>query len=190
MRVGVVEILPLYLTAEGIFRHYIDDSTSWQVDLDPGLHPSVVARTELGLLKRSPTVVHSTSWRVQDEQLVLTYVAVLAEPFDIDHGFQSMQVNPKQLARGTATGAPSAIEVEQVVEHALRHLAWLAQEDRPVNEALGPEWRQALSLYKPEPFSAFDLSGTLSNEDGCILCTRFSRPLSQFVQEQTVSRDS
>lgn len=42
---------------------------------------------------------------------------------------------------------------EQVVEHALRHLAWLSKEEHVIGEAL-PEWASALESYVPEPFRA------------------------------------
>jgi hypothetical protein len=41
-----------------------------------------------------------------------------------------------------------------VLEHALRHLAWLALDDPEVRAALTPAWLEALDVYKPEPFWA------------------------------------
>jgi hypothetical protein len=41
-----------------------------------------------------------------------------------------------------------------VVEHGLRHLAWLVAEDEEIHEALAP-WAGALGDYAPEPFRAF-----------------------------------
>ena len=115
---------------------------------------------------------------------MLSYAAVLPEPIDPRQGIHSVPVHRRELARGTATDAPETITVDEVVEHALRHLAWLVREDQPIRDALGENWREALAPYEPEPFSAFDLSGSLSEEDGCLLCTRYSRPLSQFVTQQ------
>ncbi len=107
---------------------------------------------------------------------MLTYAAVIPEPISSNQRLQSAPVHSRELARGTATGAPEAIDVEEVVEHALRHLAWLVREDKRIGEALGTDWREALAPYEPEPFSAFDLSGALSEEDGCLLCTRVHVP--------------
>jgi len=39
-----------------------------------------------------------------------------------------------------------------VLEHALRHLAWLAEDDDVVRHELSGEWRAALAGYVPEPF--------------------------------------
>lgn len=180
---AVVELLPLLLRDGGIYRYQHETLESWQVAFEPSRHPGDVARSELTRLKCEPKVIHSTSWRIQDDRLVLTYAAVLSGG-GLRDGFREVRVQPLSLARGTATDAPQDIGIEQVVEHALRHLAWLAREDEPVRSALGADWEEALSPYNPEPFSAFDISGALSEEDGCLLCTRFSRPLSEFASSQ------
>ena len=52
----------------------------------------------------------------------------------------------------------------QVQEHALRHLAWLRQDDPTIGRLLD-EWSEALSDYIPEPFWAF---GGLPLELDCI----------------------
>ena len=179
---GVVEILPVYLNEGNIFFQHPHGARSWQVDFETATHPGDVAGAALDQLNASPTSVHSTSWRVQEAGLVLTYVAVLPEPIDSTHQFQALEVQTRDLARGTATDAPPMIDVAEVVEHALRHLSWLVRDDEPIRDALGTEWQSALALYQPEPFSAFDISGALSQEDGCLLCTRYSRSLSQFVE--------
>ena len=56
------------------------------------------------------------------------------------------------LARSEATVAPRDIATDQVVEHALRHLAWLAEDDPVVREELSAGWKAALATYVPEPF--------------------------------------
>jgi hypothetical protein len=56
------------------------------------------------------------------------------------------------LARYSATEAAKAISASQVVEHALRHLAWLAQDDPAVKATLSPAWLVALAGYVPAPF--------------------------------------
>jgi hypothetical protein len=44
------------------------------------------------------------------------------------------------------------------VEHALRHMAWLAQDDAAVRAALSPGWLAVLAGYVPEPFRHLSLS--------------------------------
>lgn len=182
---GIVEILPVYLRDGRIFRLAPDGSDIWHVTFEPAMHPGEVAVRELNRLDLEPVVIHSTSWRLQEESLVLTYVVVLNDPLTEADGFVSVPARPGDLAVGTAMAAPDSIDIEEVASHALRHLAWLAGRDKPIREALGDAWRTALTAYEPEPFSAFDLSGSLSEEDGCLLCTRFSRPLTQFVSESS-----
>jgi hypothetical protein len=48
--------------------------------------------------------------------------------------------------------APTKIATSQVIEHGLRHLAWLAKEDPVVGSVLSEEWKQVLAGYVPEPF--------------------------------------
>lgn len=57
-----------------------------------------------------------------------------------------------ELARSSATRAPSRIGQAQILEHALRHLAWLVEDDEVVGDRLSPGWRLALADYVPEPF--------------------------------------
>jgi hypothetical protein len=45
------------------------------------------------------------------------------------------------------------VHISQVVEHGLRHLAWLLQADDVIRDAL-PAWPAALADYAPEPFRA------------------------------------
>ena len=56
------------------------------------------------------------------------------------------------LARSEATAAPRDIAHAQVVEHGLRHLAWLVQDDLVVRAELDPAWQAILAEYVPEPF--------------------------------------
>ena len=57
-----------------------------------------------------------------------------------------------ELARNTSADAATEIATAQVVEHALRHVAWLAQDDEAVQAALSPAWLAVLANYVPEPF--------------------------------------
>ena len=56
-----------------------------------------------------------------------------------------------ELARGDATAPPPTIGIDQVVEHALRHLSWLAKDDPVVATELS-SWVGSLAAYEPEPF--------------------------------------
>lgn len=124
--------------------------TDWDPDLDPA--ESVVdAVASAGL---SPVMVHSTSWRVEDRRIVLTFVVVVERPATDPVPLVPEVVTRAELARGHATGAPTAVHLSQVVEHGLRHLSWLVHEDAAIAAAL-PAWSDALAGYAEEPFRAF-----------------------------------
>jgi hypothetical protein len=99
-------------------------------------------------------MVHSTSWRIVRRQVVLTFLVVVDEPAELPASCEVEQVSRAELARGRATGAPATVHLSQVVEHGLRHLAWLVHEDEAIHDALAP-WAEALADYGPEPFRAF-----------------------------------
>ena len=117
-------------------------------------HPLDLVRAMATDALGPPLLVHSTSWRWEHDAVVLSFLVVL-------HGGQagaleSAQVVRAGLARGTATGAPAAIGHWQVLEHGLRHLAWLADDDPAVRQALPDPWRRTLAGYTPEPFRELD----------------------------------
>ena len=84
------------------------------------------------------------------DAVILTFVAVIDAP--LAAALATAPVGRADLARGGATTAPAAIGTAQVVEHGLRHLAWLAQDDPVVAARLDDAWRRALAGYVPELF--------------------------------------
>lgn len=102
----------------------------------------------------TPLLVHSTSWRHQEGRLILTYVAAVDAPAELSAYLTDDPVTRADLARGDALAPPADIDVEQVLEHAFRHLSWLVKDDVVVGEMLG-EWTAFLDPYEPEPFRAF-----------------------------------
>jgi len=83
---------------------------------------------------------------------VLTYVAVVVEPAALPpDSLVTLPVRRTELARGEAMSAPRSIGVEAVLEHALRHLAWLVRDDPAVGRALRG-WHGVLGEFEPEPF--------------------------------------
>jgi hypothetical protein len=149
-----LEAIVLYLDAEGI-RHLFPHGretlrASWDADLDPA-EAIVDAVASLGV---APLMVHSTSWRVVRGQVVLTFLVVIEQPAGVPVATEVELVTRAELARGHATGPPPEVHVSQIVEHGLRHLAWLVREDDAIHRAL-PDWPAALTAYAPEPFRAF-----------------------------------
>jgi hypothetical protein len=99
-----------------------------------------------------PMLVHSTSWRRDREAVILSFVVVI--PPELVGSMASVPIGRAELARSEATAAPRDIAVDAVVEHGIRHLAWLADEDPVVADTLPPGWRPILAAYVPEPFRA------------------------------------
>ena len=100
----------------------------------------------------SVLLLHSTSWRRDKTGVVLSFFAVV-EP-EVVAIYESRPVMRADLARGEAASSPRAIAADQVLEHALRHLAWLSKDDPVVSSTLTAEWKAALDGYVPEPFRA------------------------------------
>jgi hypothetical protein len=149
-----LEAVVLYLADDGIRHLYPKGQQTvrarWDPDLDP--HEAIVdAVAELGL---KPFMVHSTSWRVVSKLILLTFLVAVERPEKIPDSYEIELVARAELARGRATAPPVWVHLSQVVEHGLRHLAWLVREDEAIHQALG-DWSRALSEYEPEPFRAF-----------------------------------
>jgi len=151
-----VEVLPVFLSG-GTIRWVRPPGTgSLKIETRAGEPPGdavVAALRGYGLGARA---VHSTSWRTEHDRLVVTYLAVLDAPDVPPPGLRVADVGRSDLARGSATGAPDAIHTEQVLEHALRHFAWLVKDDPIIRDLFAAEWGEALQEYEPEPFRSMD----------------------------------
>jgi hypothetical protein len=127
----------------------------WYVEVGQGADPMAVVaqltRANLG----EPAVLHSTSWRQARGGVVLTFVAVMDDAA-VAH-LDQVPVERAELARGEATSAPAQVAAGPVIEHGLRHLAWLAKDDPAVARALPPGWLPVLDGYVPEPFRHLSL---------------------------------
>ena len=159
----VIEILPVYLRSGEIWWLRPRARPSLQVDGGGSGHPGDAVASTLKGYGVHPIAVHSTSWRFEQGRLVVTYLAVLEDSDPAALGFQATEVRRRELARGTAFDPPPTIEIDHVVEHALRHLAWLGRDDPVIRDLLHGGWFRALEAYEPEPFRS--LSDTTSTGD-------------------------
>jgi hypothetical protein len=159
----VIEILPVYLKDGEIWWLHPVPGPSLQVDGDGSAHPGDAVVSALAGYGVHPVAVHSTSWRFERSRLVVTYLAVLDDPDTSVQGFHASEVRRRELARGSAFAPPPTIEIDHVVEHALRHLAWLGRDDPVIKDLLHGGWFRALEAYEPEPFRS--LSDTTSPGD-------------------------
>jgi hypothetical protein len=122
----------------------------WIIELGESDHPVEVVDRVVRDVVGKPRLVHSTSWRRDRGAVILSFVVVIDR--DLVDGMETAPIGRAELARSEATAAPREIEHSQVVEHGLRHLAWLAREAAVVAAELPEQWHAALEGYLPEPF--------------------------------------
>ena len=122
----------------------------WYIEVDSEDDPvEVVSRLSRNLMGE-PILVHSTSWRRARGSVVLSFVVVNSD--DQAPHLVGVPISRAELARSGATSAATTIASAQVIEHGLRHLAWLASEDETVIRLLSDDWKRMLVEYVPEPF--------------------------------------
>jgi hypothetical protein len=149
-----IEVLPVTLRDGHLRCLRPDCADSFLVGWPAGARPEEVAARALAGLGLEPIVLHSTSWRHAGAEVVLTYLAVVSPDASPPPSWEIAPVAHVELARGEATAPPPAIGVLQILEHALRHLAWLVRDDPAIARVL-PDWQEILAEYVPEPFRAF-----------------------------------
>lgn len=147
-----LELLPVCMSDGNLFWLKPVHADSLRAGLNPSAAPAEVVLDVLRWYPLEPIVVHSTSWRLEQGRVILTYAAVVEDPADLPSGsLIRLPVQRAELARGDATSAPKTISVAAVLEHALRHLSWLVRDDPGVAKAL-EGWEHALASFVPEPF--------------------------------------
>jgi hypothetical protein len=122
----------------------------WYLEVGEDEDPvEVVGRLSRNLLG-PPLLVHSTSWRRARRSVILSFIVVIGDGQAAE--LAGGPIARAQLARSGATEAATSIAAIQVIEHGLRHLSWLAQDDPVVRTVLSDEWKSVLAAYLPEPF--------------------------------------
>jgi hypothetical protein len=127
-----------------------DGPQPWLIQAVDAGHPMALVDALVRRHLPSATLVHSTSWRYEADAVVLSFVAVVPA-VAVSH-LACVPVPRTPLARGSAHEAPGSIGWQAVLEHGLRHLAWLVRDDEAVAAALDPTWHDLLGDYVPEPF--------------------------------------
>ena len=143
-----LELIPVGLGDEGLFWIKPLHADSLRIGLPSAARPAAVVLDMLKWYPLTAVTVHSASWRHEADMTVLTYVAVVEPPGPTAD--ESLVVVPVRGDIGSEAGA--------VVEHALRHIAWLRQNEPVVATALAG-WDHALAGLQPEPFRALVLQG-------------------------------
>lgn len=146
----LVEVFVLCLRAGAIELTGPCGAAPWYIEKAAGEHPVDVVYRLVADVIGEPELVHSTSWRQSEEGVILSFFVVV-DP-ELVESMGSTALVRGELARSGAATAPAAIATGQVLEHAVRHLAWLARDDEVVQAKLSEEWLGALAPYLPEPF--------------------------------------
>jgi hypothetical protein len=146
------EVFVVWLDGDRLKLTGPDGPQPWILQLGATEHPVEVVDRIVRDVVGPPILVHSTSWRRDRDAVILSFVVVIDEA---QVGVMaSVPIDRAKLARSEATAAPRDIATSAVVEHGLRHLAWLAKDDPVVAAELPPAWRPILADYVPEPFRA------------------------------------
>jgi hypothetical protein len=146
-----LELLIVHRVGDEIRVLRPEHAPSLQVGWSPGRSPDEILAAVLERYDLVPRVLHSTSWRHVDDHVVLTFLAVVAPSSAPSPHLIDEPVSRAELARSDPTAAPANISTTQVLEHALRHLAWLTADDPAIGGILA-DWRSILEPYLPEPF--------------------------------------
>jgi hypothetical protein len=144
------EVFVVWLSGDRIELTGPCGAAPWIIQLGETDHPVEAVDRIVRDVVGAPRLVHSTSWRRDREAVILSFVVVIDA--ELRRDMDTAPIDRADLARSSPTAAPSAIGHQQVLEHALRHLAWLAQDDPIVAAELSHGWRDALAGYFPEPF--------------------------------------
>jgi len=144
------EVFVVWLDGDQIRLTGPDGPQPWILQLGATEHPVEVVDRIVRDVVGPPILVHSTSWRRDRDAVILSFVVVIGQ--ELVDGMASLPVERAELARSAATAAPHDIATSAVVEHGLRHLAWLVQDDPVVRAELPAAWVPLLAAYVPEPF--------------------------------------
>ena len=152
----VLEIFPAFMSGGAIHVLVPGKTETWQFAMraDPHAHQQV--KEKLSSLGLEAEIIHSTSWRQDQGQLVLTYLEVINQPEQVPEGFRDLPFENPGMVGSDATAPPPEIPAGAVISHALRHLAWLHQTDPAVKTALSPGWAEALESYQPQPAGSIE----------------------------------
>lgn len=150
------EVLVVAMTDNGPVLTGPCGPAPWLIETDRDDHPLATARRIANEVLSDLVVLHSTSWRYERNAVILTFLAVVGS---VPEPMGQQPLGRSDLARGSATSAPETIGFESVLEHGLRHLAWLAREDVIVGDALDARWHTFLASFIPEPFQQLSTTG-------------------------------
>jgi hypothetical protein len=181
------EILPVTLESNQVVKlHRREDgeTQTWLVSPQQGMHPNNVVLEGLveffgDVFEPEASIIHSTSWRYckQSEHLILTYLIVLPQRPWIRcwaaRGRIAMQhVGVVEQVHGDNLHPPEKIELDNLLAHALDHLALLSYYDASIKAVLEAGWLDVLQTRQSQPAGywrhtdIYDISGNRGYEQG------------------------
>jgi len=160
------EILPVTLESDHVVllrRREDGEAQTWQVVHQAGRHPNdtVLEHVERffgELFEPDGSIVHSTSWRYCDrsDRLILTYLVVLSQHTWRCYQAATTRLVARQVKRGEQVHGdhlrpPGRIEMNNILAHALDHLALLKCSDVSIHAVLESDWLHVLETRLPQP---------------------------------------
>ena len=139
------------------------EEPSWLVPHQSGMHPNDTVLRHLvaffgGAFEPDTSIVHSTSWRYNCpmERLILTYLVVLPHRawmhrWGAEGRICIERIGAIEKVQGNNLFPPARMERDDVLAHALDHLALLSRDDRSIHAVLAPEWMEVLHMRLPRP---------------------------------------
>jgi len=152
-----VEVWPVAADDMGIWLLSGDDA--WRpgvpvpADSEPHFEVEMIL-AQSGVCSRATQVLHSTSWRVDGQTIILTYMAVIETDDLVRKNWPNAR--PISVTLPDAVGNPSTNAANEppvpryidVLLHGLRHLRFLRDHDATASNAMGSTWHEHL-----EPFA-------------------------------------
>ena len=159
------EVFPVTLVSKqvALIRHHREENFSpWMIPNLPNIHPNEIVVNHLAsvfndIFDRGQTIVHSTSWRYEneDDHVILTYLAVLPQGRWLAQLVMAQRISIEsagafETQHGDHLFAPLQLDRRNVLAHALDHLASLSTYDPAIQAVLEPEWGEVLRVRMPK----------------------------------------
>jgi hypothetical protein len=159
------EVFPVTLVSKqvALIRHHREENFSpWMIPNQPNIHPNELVVNHLAnvfddIFDPGQTIVHSTSWRYEneDDHVILTYLAVLPQGCWLDQLVTAQHISIELVGAletqyGDHLFAPFQLDRRNVLAHALDHLASLSTYDPAIQAVLEPEWGVVLRPRLPK----------------------------------------
>ena len=110
-------------------RHTVDMSDKNE---DPDITVTKLVANEIGQTPKmlgDKFVIHSTSWRYEEQGITLTYIVYSDKIDSADHSVKELLVKDLKIAQSDdpKKPRPEIIEEKNIISHAIRHLGFLAR---------------------------------------------------------------